>query len=87
MFAVRDAKWFRKESERCLAQADETICLSSRAQWLLFSDEWMGHAEIAETSAAINLGDRLVRAELRTGAGREKVTRVALTLKSAPCSA
>jgi hypothetical protein len=38
MFAVRDAKWFRKESEHCLAQADETICLSSRAQWLLFAD-------------------------------------------------
>lgn len=35
MFAVWDAKWFRKESEHCLAQADETICVSSRAQWLL----------------------------------------------------
>jgi hypothetical protein len=32
-----------------------------------FADEWMGHAEIPETSAAISLGDRLVRAEFRTG--------------------
>lgn len=44
----------------------------------------MGHAEIAETSVAISLGDRLVRAEFRMGAGREKVTRVALTLDVRP---
>jgi hypothetical protein len=82
MLPVRDAEWLRKESEECLAQADEAISPFSRAQWLLFSDEWMDLADVAEASAAaISLGDRLGSAEFKTRADSIKHSGATPTFK------
>ncbi|MET3997358.1 hypothetical protein ABIB94_009313 [Bradyrhizobium sp. JR7.2] len=43
-----DAAKFRREYVECLEQADKTDVLSSKAQWLLFADEWLNRAMAAE---------------------------------------
>jgi|tagenome__1003787_1003787.scaffolds.fasta_scaffold17444777_1 hypothetical protein len=46
-----DAAKFRREYEECREQADKTDVLSSRAQWLLFADEWLDRTLAAEALA------------------------------------
>jgi hypothetical protein len=43
-----DAAKFRLESEQCRKQAGITQNPCSKAQWLLFADEWLKQAVAAE---------------------------------------
>ncbi|MGM4959834.1 hypothetical protein [Bradyrhizobium sp. 604_D8_N2_3] len=43
-----DAVKFRREYEECCKQAALTDMPSSKAQWLLFADEWLKQALAAE---------------------------------------
>ncbi|MCS3982685.1 hypothetical protein M2191_007368 [Bradyrhizobium japonicum] len=46
-----DAAEFRREYEECRKQASETDVATSKAQWLLFADEWLKLALAAEVRA------------------------------------
>ena len=46
--SVADAASFRANYEECKAQAALTANPSSKAQWLLFAQEWLVQAEAAE---------------------------------------
>ena len=39
---------FRENYEDCRAEADKATSPSSKAQWLLFAEEWLKQAEAAE---------------------------------------
>jgi hypothetical protein len=43
-----DAASFRANYEECLAEAAKAVSPSSKAQWLLFAQEWLVQAEAAE---------------------------------------
>ena len=42
---LEDAAKFRRENEECRRQAALTDVPSSKAQWLLFADEWLKQAQ------------------------------------------
>jgi hypothetical protein len=44
------AATFRANYEECLAQAALAVMPSSKAQWLLFAQEWLEQAEAAEAA-------------------------------------
>ena len=46
--SANDAATFRANYEECKAQAALTVIPSSKAQWLLFAQEWLVQAEAAE---------------------------------------
>jgi hypothetical protein len=43
-----DAASFRANYEECLGEAAKAVSPSSKAQWLLFAQEWLVQAEAAE---------------------------------------
>jgi hypothetical protein len=43
----QDAVAFLKEREECLAEAAKTDILSTKAQWLMFAEEWLKLAQAA----------------------------------------
>jgi hypothetical protein len=44
------AATFRANYEECKAQAALAVVPSSKAQWLVFAQEWLGQAEAAEVA-------------------------------------
>ena len=43
-----EGRIFRENYEECRAQAAKATVRSSKAQWLLFAEEWLKQAEAAE---------------------------------------
>ena len=46
--ATDDAVRFRANYEECRAEADKAASPSTKAQWLLFAEEWLKLAQAAE---------------------------------------
>ena len=46
--SANDGAKFRAEYEECKAQAALAVIPSTKAQWLLFAEEWLKQAEAAE---------------------------------------
>ncbi|MDE5465212.1 hypothetical protein [Bradyrhizobium sp. CSS354] len=49
-----DAKSFRENYEECRAEAAKATNPSSKAQWLLFAEEWLKLAEAAEAQQRLD---------------------------------
>jgi hypothetical protein len=53
----------RKNYEECKAQAALAVIPSTKAQWLLFAQEWLELAEAAEVAERPRRGNALVPAK------------------------